>query len=108
MDISLFIWCSDEPIAGDPIDEMRVQVKFRPRAEGVPISVTETWMKTGNIFAAACAPICHWSRSQKTDFETSLPRLIDRLANKPDTVIYVSPVRVDSAHKSRARFEILE
>ena len=71
-----------------PIDEMRVQVNFDPRAATGTHVRYQTWMKTGNILARLAIPFAIGVIARNR-FEKTL-RLYDRLAGKRDAVVTLS------------------
>jgi len=87
-----------------PINEMRVQVNFDPRAEGGTHVRYQTWMKTGNILARLALPFVIGVIA-KNRFERAL-RVYDRLANKRGSVITLARRRGLSS-QGRARFRSL-
>ncbi len=87
-----------------PIDEMRVQVNFDPRAEGGTHVRYQTWIKTGNIFAQLALPFVIGVIA-KNRFERAL-RVYDHLANKPGSVITLARPR-GLGSQGRARFRSL-
>ena len=87
-----------------PIDEMRVQANFDPRADGGTHVRYQTWMKTSNLLAQLAIPFVIGVIA-KNRFE-SVFRIYDRLANKRGSVIEMSRPRGLSSER-RTRFKSL-
>ena len=87
-----------------PVDEMRVQANFDPRAEGGTRVRYQTWMKTSNLFAQLAIPFVIGVIA-KSRFENVF-RIYDRLANKRGSVIEISRPRGLSTG-GRTRFRSL-
>ena len=87
-----------------PIDEMRVQANFDPRADGGTHVRYQTWMKTSNLLAQLAIPFVIGVIA-KNRFE-SVFRIYDRLANKRGSVIEMSRPRGLSLER-RTRFKSL-
>ncbi|HET6823793.1 MAG TPA: DUF5939 domain-containing protein [Anaerolineales bacterium] len=87
-----------------PIDEMRVQANFDPRANGGTHVRYQTWMKTSNLLAQLAIPFAIGVIA-KNRFERVF-RIYDRLANKRGSVIEISRPRGLSTDR-RARFKSL-
>ena len=85
-----------------PIDEMRVQANFDPRAEGGTRVRYQTWMRTNNILAKLAIPFAIGVVA-KNRFEKAF-RIYDRLANKRGSVIEIArPRGLSTAGRSRFR-----
>jgi class 3 adenylate cyclase len=85
-----------------PIDEMRVQANFDPRAEGGTRVRYQTWMRTNNILAKLAIPFAIGVVA-KNRFEKAF-RIYDRLANKRGSVIEIArPRGLSTAGQSRFR-----
>ncbi|HET6596606.1 MAG TPA: DUF5939 domain-containing protein [Anaerolineales bacterium] len=87
-----------------PIDEMRVQASFDPRADGGTHVRYQTWMKTNNLLARLVIPFAIGVIA-KNRFEKVF-RLYDRLANKQGLVIEIARPR-GLRSDGRARFKSL-
>ena len=87
-----------------PIDEMRVQANFDPRADGGTHVRYQTWMKTSNLLAQFAIPFAIGVIA-KNRFEHVF-RIYDRLANKRGSVIEMSRPRGLSS-EGRTRFKSL-
>jgi len=74
-----------------PIDEMRVQANFNPRAGGGTCVRYQTWIKTNNILAQLAIPFVIGVIA-KNRFERVF-RFYDRLANKRGSVVEIARPR---------------
>jgi len=74
-----------------PIDEMRVQANFDPRAGGGTCVRYQTWIKTNNILAQLAIPFVIGVIA-KNRFERVF-RFYDRLANKRGSVVEIARPR---------------
>jgi len=74
-----------------PIDEMRVQANFDPRAGGGTCVRYQTWIKTNNILAQLAVPFVIGVIA-KNRFERVF-RFYDRLANKRGSVVEIARPR---------------
>src|SRR5687768_13566113 len=90
-----------------PIDEMRVQVNFEPRAEGGTHIIYHTWITSGHILAPLAIPFVIGVIAKKR-FENAL-RSYDRIAGKIDNI--GSILNISRQHGlspgGRARFKSL-
>ena len=96
----------DRTYSKGPIDEMRVQADFNPRAEGGTRLTYQTWIKTNNILAQLGIPFAIGVIAKRR-FERAF-RLYDRIADKDkgEPLIKIGRQRRLSSG-ARARFKSL-